>query len=335
MCIRDRVSTQSTWGQTKGKLNISQTMTEKEQQVVEQQQEEKVTFANTPKLFGKWDYSEVEIDDVCFKDYIAIHSVKSQTYIPHTAGRYQVKKFRKAQCPLIERLCNSLQFHGRNTGKKIKVIRVVRQALEIIHIMTGKNPIEVVVNAVKNSGAREDATRIGTGGVVRRQALDVSPMRRVNQSLYYIARGARDKTFRNLQTFSECLADELMNAAKNSPNSYAVKKKDEIEKSAKADRQAVRYPLSDALGGRCGGICDVVNADHQKILQKLKTRKRMPPARAALKLHISVSPPWFGFCFDASLFGSRIYSQANIISCLLYTSPSPRDGLLSRMPSSA
>ena len=27
--------------------------------------------------------------------------------------------------------------------------------------------------------------------------------------------------------------------------------------------------------------------------------------------------------------------SANIITCLLYTSPSPRDGLLSRMPSSA
>ena len=28
-------------------------------------------------------------------------------------------------------------------------------------------------------------------------------------------------------------------------------------------------------------------------------------------------------------------SSANLIACLLYTSPSPRDGLLSRMPSSA
>ena len=32
--------------------------------------------------------------------------------------------------------------------------------------------------------------------------------------------------------------------------------------------------------------------------------------------------------------GSRIYDVAGY-SCLLYTSPSPRDGLLSRMPSSA
>jgi len=32
-----------------------------------------------------------------------------------------------------------------------------------------------------HSGPREDATRIGSAGVVRRQAVDISPLRRVNQ----------------------------------------------------------------------------------------------------------------------------------------------------------
>jgi len=39
-----------------------------------------------------------------------------------------------------------------------------------------------------------------------------------------------------MKTISECLCDEIMNAEKNSPNSYAVKKKDEIEKVAKGNR---------------------------------------------------------------------------------------------------
>ena len=34
----------------------------------------------------------------------------------------------------------------------------------------------------------------------------------------------------------ECLADELINAAKGSSNSYAIKKKDELERVAKANR---------------------------------------------------------------------------------------------------
>ena len=32
---------------------------------------------------------------------------------------------------------------------------------------------------------------------------------------------------------------------------------------------------------------------------------------------------------------NAVADHADILSCLLYTSPSPRDGLLSRMPSSA
>ena len=35
------------------------------------------------------------------------------------------------------------------------------------------------------------------------------------------------------------------------------------------------------------------------------------------------------------ILGDRIYAVDKVFTCLLYTSPSPRDGLLSRMPSSA
>jgi len=189
-------------------------MTENTQQ---QPQEEKATFANTPKLFGKWDYEEVKIIDPCFTDYIAVSTVKSRVFVPHTAGRYQQKKFRKAQCPVVERLVGALTFHGRNTGKKAKAIRIVKHSFEVIHLLTGRNPLDVFVGAVKNAGAREDSTRIGTGGVVRKQAVDVSPLRRVSQAIYYIARGCREHTFKNMRTVAECLADEIINADKNNP----------------------------------------------------------------------------------------------------------------------
>jgi hypothetical protein len=61
---------------------------------------------------------EVEISDFSLKDYIPVKD-KASVFLPHTAGRYQKKRFRKAQCPLVERLVNSLMFHGRNTGKKM------------------------------------------------------------------------------------------------------------------------------------------------------------------------------------------------------------------------
>ena len=53
------------------------------------------------------------------------------------------------------------------------------------------------------------------------------------QAIYLIVTGAREAAFRNIKTIAECLADELINAAKGSSNSYAIKKKDELERVAK------------------------------------------------------------------------------------------------------
>merc|ERR1712014_310507 len=78
-----------------------------------------------------------------------------------------------------------------------------------------------IVERLVNSCPREDSTRIGRAGSVRRQACDVSPMRRVNQAIWLITTGAKNAAFRNIKTIAECLADELMNAAKGSSNSFA------------------------------------------------------------------------------------------------------------------
>ena len=161
---------------------------------------------------------------------------KYAVYVPHTAGRFAAKRFRKAQCPIVERLVNSLMMHGRNNGKKLMAVRIVKHAMDIIHLLSDQNPIQVIVDAIINAGPREDATRVGSAGVIRRQAVDISPLRRVNQAIYLITTGAREAAFRNVKTIAECLADELINAAKGSSNSYAIKKKDELERVAKANR---------------------------------------------------------------------------------------------------
>jgi ribosomal protein S7 len=45
------------------------------------------------------------------------------------------------------------------------------------------------VDAVINAGPREDSTRVGSAGVVRRQAVDLSPFRYINNTIlvYYEA----------------------------------------------------------------------------------------------------------------------------------------------------
>ena len=71
------------------------------------------------RLFGKWEthgyvpknsYKKatqlkpglrIEIKDISLHDYIQIHHA---VFLPHTAGRYAKKQFKKAQMPIVERL---------------------------------------------------------------------------------------------------------------------------------------------------------------------------------------------------------------------------------------
>jgi hypothetical protein len=52
------------------------------------------TVASKIELFGKWSYDDVEITDISLEDYIAVNK-KYCVYLPHTAGRYARKRFRK------------------------------------------------------------------------------------------------------------------------------------------------------------------------------------------------------------------------------------------------
>ncbi|GAB0497470.1 hypothetical protein MMPV_008803 [Pyropia vietnamensis] len=192
-------------------------------------------MATEVKLFNRWSFEDVEVKDIALIDYIAVKQ-KYAVFLPHTAGRYNAKRFRKSQCPIVERLVCSLMMKGRNNGKKLMATRIVKHTFEIIHLLNGENPVQVLVDAVVNAGPREDSTRIGSAGTVRRQAVDVSPMRRVNMALCLLTTGAREAAFRSIKTIAECLADELINASKGSSNSYAIKKKDEVERVAKANR---------------------------------------------------------------------------------------------------
>ena len=70
-------------------------------------------------------------------------------------------------------------------------VRIVAHAFEIIHLLSDQNPIQVLVDAIVNTGPREDSTRIGSQGTVRRQAVDVSPLRRVNQAISLLTIGVR------------------------------------------------------------------------------------------------------------------------------------------------
>ena len=184
------------------------------------------------KLFGKWNFDGIAVTDLGLKRYVSLRPV----YVPHSMGRHEHGRFRKAEVNVVERLVNVLMRPGRSAGKKARTINLVRNVFEIINLRTGKNPVETLVKAVENSAPCEDTTRITYGGVVYHMAVDVAPQRRVDLALRFISEGARKATFGNPRSYEECLAEELILAANNDMKSEAIKRRNEMERVARASR---------------------------------------------------------------------------------------------------
>src|ERR671927_1451794 len=192
-------------------------------------------------LFNKWDTSGIEITDHGLQRVI---SLKPSAVIPITFGRHEHQRLKKSDVNIIERLANKMMHFGKkyakNTGrmggKKARVLNVVRTALDIIHVETGKNPVELLVRAIENASPNEDTTRIVYGGVVYHVSVDVAPLRRIDLALRFIAEGVRESTYSNPQTIEEALAREIILASNNDMASHAVKKKNEQERIAMASR---------------------------------------------------------------------------------------------------
>lgn len=184
------------------------------------------------KLFGKWNLNNIKILDPGLEKYINLKPV----VLPHSGGRHEHRRFGKSKMNIIERLINNLMKPGRSGGKKSKALKIVKNALEIIHLKTGKNPIEILVRAIENAAPREDVTRLSYGGVVYYKAVDLSPQRRIDLALRYITDGAREASWKNRKTIEECLADEIIMAYQKDIKCYSLKKKYELERVALASR---------------------------------------------------------------------------------------------------
>ncbi len=184
------------------------------------------------KLFGKWSFDGIEVEDPGIKRYIPLKPV----HIPHSMGRHEHGKFRKAKVNIVERLTNNLMRPGSSAGKKTRAINLVKNAFEIIHLRTKQNPIQILVRAIENTAPCEDTTRISYGGIAYHMAVDISPQRRVDLALRFLSEGARKTAFGNPRSLDECLAEDLILAANKDVKSYAVQKRNEMERVARSSR---------------------------------------------------------------------------------------------------
>jgi small subunit ribosomal protein S7 len=184
------------------------------------------------KLFQKWTFNDITVKDPGLKRYLNLTPMTT----PHSMGRHEHQRFRKARVNIVERFINGFMRPGKNSGKKARATNFVKQAFEIIYLRTGKNPVEILVQAVENSSPAEDTTRLSYGGVVYHLSVDIAPQRRIDLALRHLTEAPRKASVNNPRAIEECIADELILAAENDIKSYAVSKRNEIERVAQSSR---------------------------------------------------------------------------------------------------
>lgn len=182
-------------------------------------------------VLEKYNMNEIKIDDKGLERYINLETEDFFLGAPH-ANRL----FGKSKISIVERLVSNLMRTGAYTGKKTKSYKVVKRALEIIEKKTKANPVQAFVNALQYSAPKEETTRLRFGGILVPKAVDIAPQRRLDTALRNVCQGAINSSHKNKRSIEVCLADEIIKASNNDPASFAIAKKNDMERVARSAR---------------------------------------------------------------------------------------------------
>ena len=199
--------------------------------------------SSTSKIFDIFITSDVKVEDPGLRRYINLHP----KLIVKTRGREGWKKFGKGRVNIVERIINLLAVPGHrgkkhrimtktSTGKYSRDAMILIKVLKDVEKKTNQNPIQVLIKAIENAAPCDEVTGIEYGGARYAQAVDCSPLRRLNLALRHLVHGAYDKSFNKKKTIAEALAEEIIFTAEGSRDSLAIGKKYELQKQADSAR---------------------------------------------------------------------------------------------------
>ncbi len=195
------------------------------------------------KLFNRWDIAGVVVSDP------GLGSIMSTDPIiyPKTGGKFASEYLHKNKMNVVERFINKMMVPGHK-GKKHKytsgrcpassqaIMKSLIEAFEIIEKRTNQNPVQILVRAVENAALKEEITAYRMGGTIARQAVTVSPRRRLDVSLRHLAQGIYKMKFNRKTPLPNVIANELIGASNNDPKSFAIMERSRAEKEAEGAR---------------------------------------------------------------------------------------------------
>jgi small subunit ribosomal protein S7 len=133
---------------------------------------------------------------------------------------------------LVTRLINRMMVDG----KKGVAQNILYEAFGIIQERTGREPMEVFEEALKNIMPVLEVKARRVGGANYQVPIEVKPERRTTLGLRWLVQYSRQ---RGEKTMEERLASEILDAANNTGSS--VKKREDTHKMAEANKAFAHY----------------------------------------------------------------------------------------------
>jgi len=121
-------------------------------------------------------------------------------------------------------------------GKRSTARRVVYGAMDLITERGGGNPLEAVEQAIRNASPMIEVKPRRVGGATYQVPVEVPPARRYSLAMRWLLDSAKGRPGKSL---AQKLADELMDAAKNTGN--AIKRREDVHRMAEANKAFAHY----------------------------------------------------------------------------------------------
>ncbi len=133
---------------------------------------------------------------------------------------------------IVQQLINKLMVGG----KKATAERIFYGALQLIGERTGKNPLEVVTQAIKNVTPIVEVRPRRVGGATYQVPVEVPARRQQTLAVRWLVGAARERPER---TMIERVAGELMDAANR--EGTTMKRRDDMQRMAEANKAYSHY----------------------------------------------------------------------------------------------
>jgi small subunit ribosomal protein S7 len=121
-------------------------------------------------------------------------------------------------------------------GRKSTAERVVYDAFNRIESQTGRDPLDVFQQGLRNATPVLEVKPRRVGGATYQVPVEIRPDRRLALAMRWLLNSARSRSGRSM---AEKLAAELLDAANNT--GAAIKRRDDTHRMAEANRAFVHY----------------------------------------------------------------------------------------------